>query len=291
MPTRYAFFAILTSAIWGSNFVAAKYSVAYFPPFFVTGLRFMLVAALLLPFVPRPTRAEMKAIVPLATFSALQFSLFFMSLHMGLDVSTSALVGQIGVPFSCLLGVFFFGDKIGAWRVGGIMTAFAGIAVIAGTPNITEHTSAFLIAMLCSLFWSICNILIKKLKGVPAMSLLAWMSLFSVPVLLGLSLIFEPNGWLLLPDAPPAALAGVAYTVIASTIVAYGLWYYLLARNDVSQVTPFSLLTPVFAILCGYVFLGEPLTLRIVTGGLLTSAGVAVIVIRRPKLAIIGEPT
>ncbi len=291
MTPKNIFFALLVSAIWGSNFVAAKYSLAHFPPFLLTALRFAAVSALLIPFSTIPTRAQMAMIVPVAVLAALQFSLFFVSLDMGLDISTSALVGQLGVPFSCILGVFFYKDKIGIWRAGGIATAFLGIAVIAGTPNISNHIAAFFVAVASAIFWSVGNIMVKHLKDVKPMSMLAWMSLFSVPVLLGLSLMFENPSWAMLTSATPESLAGLAYTVVASTVVAYGLWYFLLANNDVSQVTPFSLLTPVFAILCGYLVFAEPLTARILTGGLLTIAGVGIIVVRRPKLAIKGEAT
>jgi O-acetylserine/cysteine efflux transporter len=285
MSLRNAFFAILVSAIWGSNFVAAKASLEYFPPFLLTALRFLIVALVLIPLFPIPTRAQMLRIVPIAVLSALQFSLFFVALDMGLDISTSAIVGQLGVPFSCLLSWIFFKDRLGPWRIAGIATAFLGIAVIAGTPNISGHWAAFFVAVTTSVFWSAANILIKYLKDVKPMVMLAWMSLFSVPVLLALSVALEWSRWPELTGAPMTALAGLAYTIVASTIIAYGLWYYLLSRCDVSQVTPYSLLTPVFAMVCGHAFYDEPMTAAILTGAFLTIAGVGIIVVRRPKLA------
>ena len=44
------------------------------------------------------------------------------------------------------------------------------------------------------------------------------------------------------------------------------------------------LLVPVFGVLSGVLMLGETLTLSTVIGGLLTVAGVGIIVLRRPRL-------
>ena len=65
----------------------------------------------------------------------------------------------------------------------------------------------------------------------------------------------------------------------------YGLWYRLLRRYQVNQTMPFLLLVPVFGVASGVAFLGEELTATLIAGGLLTVAGVAIILIRRPKVA------
>ncbi len=292
MSPLHMFYAILVAAVWGANFVAAKYGLAHFPPFFFTALRFAAASLLLLPFVDRPTSPQMRAIVPIALLSGFHFALMFVALHRQLDISTSALVGQLGVPFTCLFGAMFLGDRLGPRRIGGIVIAFIGIAVVAGTPNIAQHPAAFMLAISSAFIWAVANIFIKRLRGIPSMQLLAWMSLISVPQLLLLSYFLEPEPWLpLLTSAPLTSLLGLTYTVCASTLLAYGLWYFLLSRHPVSQVTPFSLLTPVFGIACGELFFHETLTSSVLLGGAITILGVAIIVLRQPKHALITEAT
>jgi O-acetylserine/cysteine efflux transporter len=48
---------------------------------------------------------------------------------------------------------------------------------------------------------------------------------------------------------------------------------------------PFTLSIPLFGVLSGIHFLGEPLTWFMVFGGVATLSGVAICVIRRPALA------
>ncbi|MDX1974145.1 MAG: EamA family transporter [Rickettsiales bacterium] len=283
--------AVLVAALWGGNFVAAKVGVSYFPPFFFTSMRFICVTALLIPFVPRPSLDQLKRIMPVGLMATFHFSLLFVSLHRGLDISSGSLVGQLGVPFSCILGAIFFKDRIGVWHITGIVIAFIGIAVIAGAPNILAHPDAFFISIASALSWAIANIFVKRVKDIPSMQLLAWMSLFTLPILLLLSTLLEPVSWSLIPAAPLSSWLGLAYTTLASTLGAYGLWYFLLNRYTVSQVAPFSLLTPVFGISCGQIFFQELLTTEIIAGGIITIVGVAIIVLRKPKHALITEAT
>ncbi len=284
------FFAILVALLWGCNFVSAKFGVAYFPPFLLTALRFTFVSLVLVPFVPRPTLAQLKQIIVLSSMSTFHFSLIFVAIFMGLDIASSALLGQMGVVFACIFGAIFLKDMLGIWRIGGIVIAFIGTAIVAGTPHIMQHTGAFYAAIGSTLTWGIANVLIKRIHGLHSMALLAWMGLCTVPMLLLLSYLFEPH-WPNIMDAPLSALLAVTYTAVCSTIIAYGLWYYLLGRYNVSQVTPYSLLTPIFGIGSGQIFFTEELTSQVLLGGFVTIIGVAVIVIRRPKTIILGEAT
>jgi O-acetylserine/cysteine efflux transporter len=45
--------------LWGYQFVAIKVGVVEFPPLFFLALRFLVIAALLIPFVKRPTRQQL----------------------------------------------------------------------------------------------------------------------------------------------------------------------------------------------------------------------------------------
>lgn len=280
----------MVAVFWGGNFVAAKYGVAFLPPFLLTALRFTITSLVLVPLVPRPNAAQMKDIAILSTMSTLHFSLIFVALAWELDIASSALIGQLGVPFACILGAIFLGDRLGLWRSGGIVISFIGTGIVAGAPNILAHLDAFYAALASTFFWGIANVLIKRVQGLGSMSILAWMGLCAVPQLLLLSYLFEPH-WPNLLDIPLSAALGVSYTAVFSTMVAYGLWYWLLTEYTVSQVAPFSLLTPVFGIAFGQLFFTEELTAPVMIGGIITILGVTVIVIRRPKTIPLGEAT
>ena len=88
------------------------------------------------------------------------------------------------------------------------------------------------------------------------------------------------------------AVLCTAYTVYASTLVAYSLWSWLLARHPATTVTPFALLVPVFGMLSSALLLGEPLpgwklaAAGLVIAGLsLTVFGHRLSALFRPRLA------
>lgn len=283
------FLAISVAVLWGGNFVAAKYGIAYFPPFFISALRFAIVSSLLLPFVPRATKKQVISLMPIALMSTMHFSLLFVALSKGLDIASCVLGGQLGVPFACILGAIFLNDRIGIFRISGIVISFLGIGVVSGAPSIMSHLFAFSLVITSSFCWGVANVLVKRLEGLSPMTLLAYMAVEIIPCLLVLTNIFEPSSWHLLKDTPWSAIFSLSYTAVGSTICAYGIWYYLLSRYSVSQVTPYSLLTPIFGIGFGQIFFAEELTQQLIAGGIITIIGVAVIVMRRPKIIMLGE--
>lgn len=292
MPFKDIFLAILVAVIWGGNFIAARYGMEHFPPFLLTALRFTMVALVLIAFVPLPTRSQLWQLLQLAAcVGVLHFALLFAAMYEGLDIASCAIVGQMGVPFSCLLSAIFLRDRLGLWRIAGMVMAFMGMIVVAGATNIVDHPTGFVIALAGSFFWGVGNIIIKRTKDVSSFQMLTWMSVFSVPQLLLVSLLFENNQWELLFTGTLMAWGAMAYSALVSSIVGYGLWYYLLKHYPVTQVSPYSLLTPVFGIAFGQLFFAEALSWETIVGGLVTIAGVAVIVMRRPKLAELGEAT
>jgi O-acetylserine/cysteine efflux transporter len=208
---------------------------------------------------------------------------------MGLDVPSSILTTQMGVPFSCMLGTIFLNDRLGAWRSSGLVVAFLGLMLIAGAPSVSENFTAFLLVLGGAFAWSVSNIIAKRLSDMPIMSTVGWLAIISTPQLLLLSLLFEENHLHILQEATLRPTFGIVYSIVFSTLVAYSLWYHLLNKYKVSQVVPFSLLIPFFGISASVWLLDSPLTWHMLVGGAITMVGVAIIVIRKPRIKQQGE--
>ena len=283
MSPRDILLALLVVALWGMNFAAAKIGLREFPPMFMMFLRFTAVAAILLPFVKVP-RDKLPGIALLSLIlGTVHFPLMFTGIS-GLDAATASVVAQLQVPFASLLAAVFFKDMLGWQRASGMAVAFAGVALIAGEPRLDGSLDSLLMVVAAALAFAGANVQIKRLGSVDGYALNAWMGLFAAPQLLVLSLLLEDGQWAALTGAGLAGWGALAYIVVAATIVAYGLWYGLMRRNDVNQAVPYMLLVPVFGVLSGVVALDETLTWTLVIGGLLTVAGVAIITLIRPKV-------
>lgn len=283
MSLRDTLLVLVVVALWGINFVSSKIGVTEFPPLFLMFLRFTLVAAVLLPFVRVPW-GKLRSIAILALIlGGVHFPLMFSGIR-GLDAATTSVVAQLQVPFASLLAALFFRDTLGWRRAAGMVVAFAGVVLIAGEPRLASSLGPLLMVVGASLAFAAANVQIKRLGAVDGFTLNAWMALFAAPLLLVLSLILEDGQWQAVTHATWQGWAALLYIVVAATIIAYGLWYYLIGKYDVNQAVPYMLLIPVFGVLSGVAVLGEPLTWTLVIGGLLTVAGVGVIVIRKPTV-------
>lgn len=276
--------AVLVMLIWGYNFVVAKTGLVELPPIFMMGLRFTLSAILLLPFVAMP-RGRMKEVAALSvTLGAAHFSMMFTGLK-NIDASTAAIAIQLQVPFSALLATVLLSDPPGWRRVAGMAVAFAGVVLIAGEPRFAGSLWALGLVIGAAFVWAVGNIQVKKMGRIDEMALLAWMSVMTAPQLFLLSFLLEHGQLEAAQAATWRGWGAVAYQAVVVVALSYGIWYRLLGRHSVNAAVPYTLLVPFFGVASAALFLGETLTTRVMLGGLITVAGVAVIVLRRPHLA------
>ena len=160
--------------------------------------------------------------------------------------------------------------------------AFIGVTIMFWDPTMTELQLPLLLVVFASFMWAVANVMIKKLGDIDTFQLNGWMALMAAPQLLIMSLIFEPNGFEAVMNASWVAYANLAFTVVMSSIVAYGLWYYLLKTQDVNVVVPWTLLAPVISVMGSFLVFDEPFSLLKIIGGIVVLCGVAVIMLRKP---------
>ena len=285
MTVPHALLALLVMAVWGFNFAVAKIAVGALPPILLMALRFACTGLLLAPFVRRPRRGQWREIAGAAfTLGGVHFSLMFTGLK-GLDASTTAIAAQIAVPFTALLAAIFLKERLGWRRATGMAIAFSGIVLIAGEPRLGDDLFSLGLVLAASFVWAVATIQIKSFREpVDGRTLTAWISLLAVPQLLLASALLEGGQVAALEAAGGWTWAAVLYMAVAVTMIGYGIWYYLLSRYPINVMMAFTLLVPIFGVLSGIVVLGDPLTLPLALGAALTILGVAVIVLRRPRL-------
>jgi len=281
MSLRDSLVALLVMAIWGLNFVVAKWGLAEFPPLFIMALRFILVAALLVPFSRIPVGKMLPIGMLSVTLGTVHFPLMFSGLN-GIDAATASIAAQAQVPFSSLLAAVLFKDKLGWRRAGGMAAAFAGVVVIAGEPRLAGSLGPLFMILAASVAFAVASMQMKMIVGVDGFALNGWMALFAAPQLLILSFLTESGHREALANATAWGWGSILYMAVGVTIGAYGMWYPLLRRYEVNQTIPYLLTVPVFGVGAGVLLMGDPFTARLVIGGLLTVGGVAVIVKRRP---------
>ena len=275
---------VLVMLLWALNFPIAKIGMEQLPPMLLMALRFGLVTVMLLPFVKRPQGQWRQVMLLSVTLGFLHFALMFTGLSQ-LDAATAAISIQLQVPFASILAAIFLGDRLGWRRALGMVIAFGGVALIAGEPRLQGQYLALGFVLMAAAMWAIANLQVKMLGKVDGMMLIAWTAVFAAPQLLLASLVLEEGHLAALAAADWRAAFSVFYQAAFVVVVGYGIWYWLLQRHEVNQAMPFTLLVPPFAVIAAVVFLDEPLTLPLILGGAMTVIGVAIITLRRPRMA------
>lgn len=270
--------------LWGANFAVLKLGLDTLPPFFFVALRLGAVGLLLLPFVGLPKRSQLPGLLLLALLlGVIHFGTLFAGIARA-DAATSSIIIQIQVPLSALAAAAFLGDRIGWRRWCGMGLSILGIALLVGRPAFQGGWIAVGLILAASISWVAANLQIKRLAGdIGGWQLNAWPALLAAPMMLLLSALTEHGQVETLRHAETAAWFAMAYQVIVTTALCYGLWFAMMRRYPVTQVMPFTLLEPVFGALTAVLLLNEPWDWQMVLGALVTVSGLAIIVIRRPQ--------
>lgn len=283
MSWRHLAALLLVTVIWGVNFVVVKVGLAQMPPIAFVALRFLVVALILLPLIRRPPRFG-PVLAVATTLGVVHFSLMFLGLR-SLDAATAAIAIQLQVPFAALLAALLLNDRLGWRRLLGMAVAFAGVALIAGEPRFEGGLLPLALVVCAACVWAMANIQIKQLgDAVDVLSLNGWIALLATPQLFVVSALFEEGQIAAILSADWRVWGSVFYQVLLVTVLGYGIWYHIMRRYSVNQVMPFTLLVPLFGVASGVIFLGERLTVPMLIGGGATILGVAIIVLRRPRM-------
>ncbi len=272
--------ALLANTLWAFNFIAAKAGTEHFPPLMFTALRFMVVLLLLAPFLNWIIGRMRQVLLIAFVLGVIHFGLIFIGVAAANDVSSVAIVAQLYVPFAALLAVPVLNESLDKQRFLGILVAFIGVMLIGFDPVVFNHLEAMFFIVGAALAMAIGTILMRQLHQVGILTLQAWIALIAVPCLSLLSWLFEGGQWNAWRSASWLDLSTPIYSAIGASIIGHGIVYYLLKRYPVSVTTPIMLLAPIVAVLFGVVLWHDQLTWKLITGGLLTLSGVAIVNLR-----------
>ena len=285
MAPQHLALMLLICTIWGFNFVAAKVGVQAMPPLLFTGLRFLILAIVLLPFLQR-AHGRMRAVMALAMFNgAIHFGLMFTSIALT-PASVVAIVAQLNVPFATMLSIVFLGEVVRWRRWAGIGMTFLGVLIVSFDPHVFDARTGVLFAAAAALSGAIATIFMRRLTGVGVFQLQAWTAVTTAPLLLLASYSFESGQTAAIVNAHVITWSALLFTTVGASLIGHNVYYYLLQRYEVSLIAPLSLLSPILGVVFGITVLGEPLSTRIMLGAATAFVGVGILALpgRRPAI-------
>jgi len=261
LPLRHLLLALAVVAVWGSNFVVIKLGLAHLPPLLFGTLRFIFALLPAVFFLRRPAVPWRELAAYGVLIGAGQFGLLYLAMRRDISPGLASLVIQTQVFFTIGLAMWFARERLQAYQVLALALSLVGIVVIAAHTDASTTPLGLVLVLLAALSWAGGNLVARRAGSVNMLAYVVWASLFSVPPLLVLSLLFEGPAAILdgLQQADLATWLAVLWQSVGNTLFGYAAWAWLLSRHAASTVSPMALLVPVFGMGASALWLREPL--------------------------------
>lgn len=290
MPIRTLFLTALAPAVWGSSYIVTTSLLPGHSPLVVALLR-ALPAGLLLMLLVRQL-PPLNWIPRLLILGALNFSLFWGLLFLSayrLPGGVAATLGAVQPLIVVFLSALLLQTQIRAAAVAAALLSIAGVALLVLTPAAQLDTVGVLAGLGGALSMAAGVVLTRKWQPpVPPLTFTAWQ-------LTAGGLLLVPAALWAVPDVPQftaANIAGLAYMSLIGGALTYILWFRGLARLDPSQVSLLGVLSPLSAVILGWLLLNETLTPNQMLGAVLALfslwLGQSKLGLRRPGAAKAG---
>nr|WP_279379673.1 DMT family transporter [Polymorphobacter fuscus] len=269
--------------IWAFNIVPVKLAVEAAGPLTAVLLRYAIVLVVTLPWLRWLPGRMLWVLITGFVAGALFMGLGSLSFALAQNVSALAIAGQLGVPFSLILAVLIYKERIRWPRITAVALCFAGVAVMGFDPAIADESIALWLTVAAALCWAMGNLLFRKLAGVPVLTIHAWLAAVSVPILAGAAAIFEPQRLGNIASLSWLTWGCLLFSGLLSSLLGHGGMSWLFQRYPVATVSPLTLPTPLLSVIIAVIVFNTPITTQMLIGGALTLIGVAIITLRTAK--------
>ena len=272
----------LCCAIWGANAPVMRWLVGEVPPIFLSFLRFFGVTLILIPFLKNiPKQLGLVFLISLC-IGGVNFVILFLAFKFS-SASAVSVVGKIDLPIVTVLSILFLGEVVRWRRTLGMALAFIGVLIVLYKPGEMTIEIGLLFAVTSAFLGAVGTILMKRLIPIGVFQLQAWVAVLSLAPLIVLSMIFEDNQLGALVAGGPYVWLGILGSVVFVALFGHSAFYFLVKKYDVTQIMPFTLTVPLWAVFFSSIFLKEEITTKLIIGGILCLSGVWLVAIRENK--------
>jgi drug/metabolite transporter (DMT)-like permease len=194
--------------------------------------------------------------------------------YVGLPTATGALLLFGAVQATMIGHGIWAGERLLKLQLLGLVIALAGLVGLL-LPGLSAPPLFGSLLMFCSgIAWGVYS-LRGKGAGDPT-RVTAGNFLRAVPIATALSI--------LMVDHTSLDSAGILYAVASGALtsgIGYSIWYTALPALKAAKAATVQLSVPVIAALGGIIFLGEPLTLRLVLSSVAILGGIALVILEK----------
>lgn len=294
---RYEWAMLLSlAAIWGGSFFFFKVMLTALPPFTVVLGRVGLSAIILnlwlvlrRDYMPVSSRTWAAFLVMGLLNNVIPFTLIVFG-ETRVSVGLASILNATTPMFTVLVAHWLTAnEKLTLSKIAGVVIGFVGIAVLIG-PDVlsgarSENTAGQIACLLAAVSYAFAGIYGRRFKGLNPIKVATGQITGSTLVLLPL-VIFVDRPWTLpMPGTDVwGAMIGIA---VLCTVVAYVLYFRILAVAGATNLLQVTFLVPISALLLGWFLLGESIAPRALGGMAVIGLGLACIDGRIVEIALV----
>ena len=269
--------------VWGSTYLAIKFALVSFPPFFQMGTRFLVAGVLLFAWVLWKRQ-------PLPTFVQWRNATLVGALMLGggmggtafaeQTVASGLVVAFIAItPALITIASLPFGIRPSRLEVVGIGIGISGVLLLVSGAGFSASPAGLAAITTATLCWSVGSVLSQHVLPLAPASSGFSSEMICGGVFLMLLSVFTGETFAWSPE--PLAAAAWVYLVVFGSLIAFVAYMVLLSSTSPALASSYSFVNPVIAMVLGISLGGESVTTHEWIAVGIIVAGVAVLVLGR----------
>jgi drug/metabolite transporter (DMT)-like permease len=268
--------------MWGASYLFMRYAVPHFGPLPMIAGRVLIAGLTLGAFAlashePFEWRTHWRAYLFVGVIGLdLPFVLIAQALKT-IDASTAAILNALSPLFAAIVAALWIRERLTLAKLGGIGLCLFGTAVLVGwrpAPMSGIELLSSGMSIVATALYGYTLVFTKvHLKDASPMAISAATLLLAATALVPIASLNMPD----LAPIPPLAWLALLGLAFVSTTVAFLFYYRLIADIGPVKASTVTLLVPVFGMIWGVIFLGEPITAGRVAGCAIILSGCALI--------------
>jgi len=271
---------LVTSLLWGGNFVVAKTLVAHASPMTLTLVRWLIAVIVLLPLVwwkeKRLVPAK-AALVPLFLMGITGVALFNIFQFLALERTTSTNVGLISTMNTMSIALFSFAflkEKINGLQLLAMVLSLIGVFLVLskGDWQLLWHFQLntgdlWMVAAVC--VWGLYSVCSKwAMQTTSPLMATLYAGLFGVLILVPFTITDFTFS-----EIDSSFILSLLYTGVISTVVCMVFWNIGVQQLGATTSGIFLNFNPIFTALLAFLFIGEQLSWLQGIGGIIVILG------------------
>lgn len=281
---KIIFTYILLCFIWGSTWLAIRISLESFTPFLSGGLRFLIASfAIFLLMKSRNIKLQTDklSIRLYLLMGFLSFVIPFGLVYWAEQFVPSGLASVLFAVYPFFVAIFSYfmipNEEIGKFKIIGMLLGFSGIIIIFSDTfslKISDYLLGMLAVVLSGIMQAFIAVTLKK-HG----KHLNPLSMNFIPMFIGgvfgilIGVSFEDISKI---NFRMDAIIAVFYLAIFGSVITFTAFYWLMKRINVIILSLIAFITPIVALILGWLFYAETFTERHLLGSSFVLIGILV---------------